>query len=307
VRNYKQLTLIATAVTLIATASVFADSRPTNETRERRATREAVTTNRTRSTAPVTVDAQRRDESRNSETQWREESRQPARGDSRETTREDGRIVRQDASQYRGTDTRSSSNRSSGSNRNGGNHNGDNRSNGNRSNGSYGNGSHGNGQSQHGGYSGSHNGGSYRQSQPYYAHGRVSNYSRYGGGYRVWVAGSPYPFYVPLAYWNPARFRVGVTIGLGGYYNPGGYYDYGYYGARQDAYSRGEFAGVVESVDYRRESFVVRNEDSGSYITVLLNDRYERIPRPGDVVQVRGDWSTAGYFRAYDVALLDRY
>jgi hypothetical protein len=152
----------------------------------------------------------------------------------------------------------------------------------------------------------------YGNSRPYYHHGRISKYHRYGGGYRVWIAGAPYPFYVPLAYWHPSRFRIGLSIGLGGYYNSAGYYDYydGYRDGYRDSYRRnlnseGDFRGVVESVDWRRDTFVVRNEATGNFITVVLRDRREETVRPGDYVEVRGDWTTRGYFHAYDVDLLD--
>ena len=127
----------------------------------------------------------------------------------------------------------------------------------------------------------------------------------------MWVHGARYPFFVPIAYWSPGRFRVGLSISLGGYYNPLGYYDYwdgyrdGYYNSGTRAYSEADFRGEVESVDYRRDTFVVRNEDTGNYITVVLRDRREQLPRPGDFVAVRGDWTTQGYFRAYDVDFLD--
>ncbi|HUP49708.1 MAG TPA: hypothetical protein VNA04_13055 [Thermoanaerobaculia bacterium] len=138
--------------------------------------------------------------------------------------------------------------------------------------------------------------------QPYRAHGRVSRVARHGGGYRVWIAGAPYPFYIPAAHYHRDRFRVGLLISLGGLYNPRGYYDY--YDAR---YSRGTLRGYVESVDYRRDTFVLRNEATGSFVTVLMRDR-RRDVRPGDYVELYGDWSRSGLFQAYDVDLLpDRY
>lgn len=151
----------------------------------------------------------------------------------------------------------------------------------------------------------------YGNRQPYHASGRVSRYQRYGGGYRVWIFGAPYPFYVPLAHWHHDRFRVGLNINIGGYYNPLGYYDYwdgyraGVYNSGYRAHSEADFRGVVESVDHRRDSFVVRNDDTGNFITVVLRDERERLPRAGDYVAVRGDWTTQGYFRAYDVDFLD--
>lgn len=134
--------------------------------------------------------------------------------------------------------------------------------------------------------------------QPYWSHGRVSRVHRYGGGYRVWIVGAPYPFYVPLAYYHHDRFRVGLTIRLGGYYNSLGYYDY--YDGRSD----GAMRGVVESVDYRRDSFVVRNDATGSFVTVLSRDRRLDV-RAGDYVELAGEWTRSGVFTAWDVNFLD--
>lgn len=138
---------------------------------------------------------------------------------------------------------------------------------------------------------------SYRHRQPYRAHGRVTNVRRHGHGYRVWVHGARYPFFIPAAHYHRDRFRVGLVINLGGYYNPGGYYDYYDYGR---GYSAGALRGVVESVDYRRDTFVIRNEASGSFVTVINRDRRGSI-RAGDYVEVYGDWSRSGVFQARDV------
>jgi hypothetical protein len=136
--------------------------------------------------------------------------------------------------------------------------------------------------------------------QPYYAHGRVTRVIPYSGGYRVWIAGAPYPFFMPAVHYRTYRPRVGVSIRLGGYYNPLGYYDY--YDSR--AYSAGILRGMVESVDYRRDTFVVRNEASGSFVTVVMRDR-RRDVRAGDYVEISGDWTRSGYFDARYVELLD--
>ena len=149
--------------------------------------------------------------------------------------------------------------------------------------------------------------GSYRgesRREPFYANGRVSRVQRHGDVYRVWVGGARYPFYVPRAHYNRDRFRVGVVINIGGYYNPAGHYDYydGRYSGR--GYSSGDLRGSVESVDYRRDTFVLRNERTGHYVTVVMRDRRLDV-RPGDYVELYGDWSR-NVFRAYDVDLLDR-
>jgi hypothetical protein len=138
--------------------------------------------------------------------------------------------------------------------------------------------------------------------QPYYAKGRVSRVDRYRDGYRVYVGGARYPFYVPSRHYHRDRFRVGVLINIGGIYNRDGYYDY--YDGR--SISRGDIRGVVESVDRRRDTFVIRNEASGSFVTVISADRRRNV-RPGDYVELYGDWSRNGIFRARDIDLIDRY
>ena len=149
--------------------------------------------------------------------------------------------------------------------------------------------------------------GSYGNRQQFHHRGPVTRCQRYGSGYRVWVGGAPYPFFVPLSYWHPSRFRVGLVINLGGYYNPGGYYDYydGYRGYDYRSTSRGLLRGTVESVDYGRDTFVVRNEATGSFVTVIARDRRGRDVRPGDFVEMSGNWDRSGLFQAYDVDLLD--
>lgn len=142
---------------------------------------------------------------------------------------------------------------------------------------------------------------------PYYAHGRISRIDRWNGGFRVYIGGAPYPFFVPEARFRLFGWRVGLDIRLGGYYNPLGYYEY--YDDVYDggSYSAGALRGVVETVDYRRGSFVLRDDISGNFVTVLMRsgDRTFGAIRPGDYVDVAGDWSRNGLFEAYRADLLD--
>ena len=139
--------------------------------------------------------------------------------------------------------------------------------------------------------------------QPYHARGRVSRVERYGAGYRVWVGSERFPFFVPSRHYNRDRFRIGVVIDLGGYYNADGYYDY-YDG---DGYaSRSGLRGTVESVDFRRGEFVMRDQSTGRWVTVVSREPLRQMRR-GDFVEVDGEWVRNGIFRAYDVDLLDRY
>lgn len=149
--------------------------------------------------------------------------------------------------------------------------------------------------------------------QPYYAEGRISDVRKHGNGYRVWVGGARYPFHIPSAHYHRDRYRPGLTIRIGGIFNAGGYYDYydGRYNGRYDRrhgrrYDRDELRGYVERVDRRRDVFVMREERSGRRITVVMYERHERV-RPGDYVEVEGDWSRSGVFEAYDVDRTRRY
>ncbi|MGZ7079880.1 MAG: hypothetical protein ACXVJT_10740 [Thermoanaerobaculia bacterium] len=149
---------------------------------------------------------------------------------------------------------------------------------------------------------------SFGNRQHFFARGRVERIVPFGGGFRIWIGGAPFPFFVPSAFYYRNHFRLGLTIGLGGYYNPLGYYDYydgydsGYYDNR--GYSDGVLRGTVESVDYRRNTFVIRNEASGSFVTISMRQRLTEV-RPGDYVELQGDWTRSGVFLAYTADLLN--
>jgi hypothetical protein len=131
-----------------------------------------------------------------------------------------------------------------------------------------------------------------------YVHGRISRYVHERGGYRIWVDGGRFPIWIPEARISLfPRLRVGLSINFGGYYDPLGYleaYDYyndGYYGG-----SSGLLRGVVETVDYRRGTLVLRDDVSGSFVTTLIRDRRLETLRPGDYVEIAGDWTRSGVF-----------
>lgn len=331
----------AVAVATVVGASAFADSRPSNETRDR--VRERTSVRR-----EGAVDRSREGRSNDSRNSARSsEGRSPRSAgssvDVRGNRESGGRIERDrtrdtsSAPSYNRGDSRNDSrsdrnratiDRNRNNNRNDNNRN-DNR--GNRNDGSWRN----NDSSRNRGTYDSRNRGTYdgrsrgtfRDSRyrndgvrsrygyrdPYRYSGRVRQVYPYGGGYRVWLTGCNYPFFIPSAYYHRDRFRLGVTIALGGYYNSRGFYDYydyyddyydggRYYDART---SRGELNGIVESVDYRRETFVVRNEATGSFVTVVMRDRGRDPVRAGDYVELGGDWTRSGLFEAYRVDIVD--
>lgn len=151
---------------------------------------------------------------------------------------------------------------------------------------------------------------SYGRGNAYYHDGRISRIERWNGGYRVYVGGALYPFFVPEARFRLFGWHTGLSIHIGGYYNPLGYYDYydgvdPYYAPAAVATS-GYLRGVVESVDYRRGSMVIRDDASGSFVTVMMrggDPRFDSL-RNGDYVDLSGDW-VRGYFEAFRVDNVD--
>jgi hypothetical protein len=149
-----------------------------------------------------------------------------------------------------------------------------------------------------------HRGNSSRYRQPYFAHGRVSRYERFGGGYRVWLGGVPHPFFIPEVHFRRfPRFSIGLDIRLGGYYNPRGYYDY-YDGG---AYTSAGLRGQVESVDLRRGTLLVHDDVANRFVTVEMRDTGRRLDdiRLGDYIELSGDWTRTGVFIAHRLDSLD--
>ncbi|HYI12396.1 MAG TPA: hypothetical protein VEK57_25305 [Thermoanaerobaculia bacterium] len=296
-RKKKQLAAVLALTTLVG-ASAFADSRHSNETRARGEGRDTIrrsrdagraetrrrdetrNESRERNRATVREEARPRSEARSRAT-VREEARPRSEARSRATVREESRPRTESRSRetYRNDSRSRNESRSRETYRNDSRSRSDSRSRDSRDR----------------SYRNDHS----RGRQAYHTRGRVSRVHPYSGGYRVYVHGARYPFFIPHAHYHRDRFRVGLVINLGGYYNSGGYYDY------YDGRSSGDLRGVVESVDYRRDTFVVRNDASGSFVTVVMRDRYPDNVRPGDYVEVTGDWTRAGVFRAYDVDRLD--
>ncbi|MBV8519858.1 MAG: hypothetical protein JO197_20875 [Acidobacteria bacterium] len=155
--------------------------------------------------------------------------------------------------------------------------------------------------------------------RPYYAHGPVSRINRDRGGYRVWIGNVGDPFLVSPRYFARNRFRVGDTVTIGGVYDRRGYYVYaprydafryddarGYDGANGDglAYSAATLRGVIDSVDLDRGTFVLRNDLTGSLITVGFGEVRTEL-RAGDHVELDGNWRRTGLFDAHAVAFVE--
>jgi hypothetical protein len=139
-----------------------------------------------------------------------------------------------------------------------------------------------------------------------FVEGRVSRFVHERGGYRIWVDGGRFPVWIPEARIGLfPHLRIGLSLRFGGYYDPLGYleaYDYyndGYYGGGYyggSTYSSGLLRGVVETVDYRRGTLVLRDDVSGGFVTTLIRDRRLETLRPGDYAEIAGDWTRAGVF-----------
>ncbi len=172
--------------------------------------------------------------------------------------------------------------------------------------------------------------------------GRVSRYEHDRGGYRIWVGGSFYPYWVPESYFFRHRIGIGLDLRLGGifrdgsvyvdylgwpgdpYYNDPYYYDAGYSNGYANGYSasvgtydgayagatnEGLVSGTVDSVDYRAGTLYLRGDSSRRVITVdmrRVDGRNSRVDfgdlHPGDRVSLRGAWVDGNVFAA---ALID--
>ena len=130
--------------------------------------------------------------------------------------------------------------------------------------------------------------------------GRVNRVEHYRGGYNVWIGGGRYPFFIEGSRWSRFPIRVGLNVRLGGYWNPAGYYDV--YDVGPYA-TQGDLHVVVESVDYRRGTLVMRDDVSGSFVTVVMRGNDPRFGnlRQGDYVALSGAWNRQGVFDAYNV------
>jgi hypothetical protein len=150
-----------------------------------------------------------------------------------------------------------------------------------------------------------------RGRQNYSIGGRINRFAHERGGYRIWLDGGRYPVWIPEARIGLfPRLRVGLSLNFGGYYDPLGYVEaYDYYDGSgygyDNAYSSGLLRGVVETVDYRRGTLVIRDDASGNFVTALIRDRRLESLRPGDYAEISGDWTRNGVFEALRLENVD--
>jgi hypothetical protein len=147
---------------------------------------------------------------------------------------------------------------------------------------------------------------SYRDNQRVNVTGRVESFSRERDGYRVRLdRGESY--WIPSSRLGGRELRVGIDIGLGGIFRggsinidtvswPGGY-DRGY----DRAYESGFVRGVVDRIDRRDGTALIRDSASRREITVDLRDAGFARLRRGDYVELSGRWTRGGVFDAYRI------
>lgn len=163
--------------------------------------------------------------------------------------------------------------------------------------------------------------------------GTVRSYSRERDGWRVYIAGSPYPYWIPFSHLHDRQLRVGLSLRLGGIFRDGGIwvdvlgwpgdpyyndpyyydsrYDHGYYGGYND-YRTDTVRGIVDRVDYRTGAVWIRDDYRRDVVVVDMRtlDGRSRLGlndiRRGDRVEVAGTWRGRA-FDAYRIESIDAY
>lgn len=143
--------------------------------------------------------------------------------------------------------------------------------------------------------------------------GRVTSINHERDGYRVQLDRGGYSYFVPGRNSRGLDLRVGINIRLTGVFDSRGdvyvsnadYIDDGY-NNRYDN-KRGELRGIVQDVDARRGTALVRDEYSGRSVTIVMSRDSRRGRgvdlddlRRGDRVTFDGDWSR-GVFEAWRI------
>lgn len=158
---------------------------------------------------------------------------------------------------------------------------------------------------------------SYRDNQRVNASGRVTSFSRESGGYRVQLDRGRESYWIPESHMRNRgnNLRVGISIVLGGVFRGGrvdvdavSWPDQGGY---RDEYRNEYVRGVVERVDYRSGTMLLRDASSRQTIEVDMRDtrRSSRIDlsdlRRGDYVTLNGQWLRGGRFVADGIDSVD--
>jgi hypothetical protein len=155
---------------------------------------------------------------------------------------------------------------------------------------------------------------SFRNNERVNLSGRVTSFTHESGGYRVHLDRDSRSFWIPESrFRNGSGLRVGLSLSLGGIFN-GGLIDvdainypgaYGY--AAVPVYDQGYITGVVDRIDYRTNTILVRDEASGRFINVDMRTAGRtsgidaRNVQPGDYLTLTGQWDRGGVFEAFRV------
>jgi hypothetical protein len=155
----------------------------------------------------------------------------------------------------------------------------------------------------------SNNNNGYRENQRVTMSGKVSSFSRERDGYRVQLdRGQSY--WVPQAtFGSRARdLRAGVSISLGGVFRGGSiaFDAVSWPGAvAGNVYDNGYVRGVIDRIDYRDNTLVIRDQATGRLITaeMTIGGRSSvRNLRSGDYVQLTGQWIRGGVFDVRNIS-----
>ena len=146
---------------------------------------------------------------------------------------------------------------------------------------------------------------SYRDNERVQVQGRVTSFNRERDGYRVYLDRGAQPYWVPQSYFRGAHnLRVGISVVLGGVFRGGAINvdavnwpdDGGYYGGQ---YDQGYVSGVVERVNYRTGTLLLRDDRSGRAVSAdfgRADRRRLQSIRPGDYLELSGGWDRGGIF-----------
>jgi hypothetical protein len=152
---------------------------------------------------------------------------------------------------------------------------------------------------------------SYRDNERAQFSGKISSFSKERDGYRVKLDRDNRSYWVPAARLrNGGRdLRVGLAIGFGGIFRGGAVnvdavsYSDAYSGA---AIQQGLVNGVVDRVDSRTGTLLVRDRSTGRLIDVSIGSTRGRgidlrNVRRGDAVTLSGEWLRGNSFAAYRI------
>lgn len=156
--------------------------------------------------------------------------------------------------------------------------------------------------------------------------GRVRSFNREGDGYRVQFDRDDRWYHVPQSAFRGRHneLRIGVSLRLGGYFGGNDFYadslefiDGAYYNDNRDnrdnrgyrnGYGNDFVSGLVERVDFRRGTLLLRDARSGRRIDVVMaagsrNRRGVDLDdvRRGDRISLSGDWRRGNVFEAYNI------